>query len=214
MKPCVLGTQTGGRLLLAAALAASLGGCVSLFPKEKPVQLYRFEHAAAPATATSAVAAAASFTLKARVSGFDPAAASDRILSSTGDDTAYIAQARWVTPAVSLFDAALTRAFETQPGPASLLGPGEFAAADKRLFVDVETFEVRMDKARGAPPHVVVVVSAALEASGAAATRQERIFRADVPADANAMSAIIPAFDRAVTSVLDDVVSWVDRSSS
>jgi cholesterol transport system auxiliary component len=193
--------------LLGLAAVAVLGACVTVFPKEKPVQMYRFEDIAAPVAASPADR----FTVRASVSGFDPAAASDRILSATGDDTAYIAQARWVSPAISLFDTAVDRAFQAHGGPATLLAPGEVAAPDQRLFLDVETFEVRFDQARGAPPHVAIVVRAALEDTRKPAARSERLFRADVTADADAMSAIVTAFDRAVTNVLGQVVDWVDQ---
>jgi cholesterol transport system auxiliary component len=196
-------------LALGVSTAAlTLIGCVTIFPKEKPVRLYRFEDTAQPAKTP----APPRFTVRAKLGGFDPAAAGDRLLGATGDDTAYIGQARWVSPAVSLFEAAVTHAFETHGGAASLLGPGEFAAADKRLFIDVQTFEVRFDKARGVAPHVVIVVSAALESARNVSMPQERVFQADVAADADAMSAIVPAFDRAVTAVLGEIIEWMNQA--
>ena len=75
--------------------------------------------------------------------GFDRAAAGDRILTVTGTQAAYIKDARWVTSSVSLFDSALQRAFDADKGPARLVDRAEIVHADYVLKLDVRTFEAR-----------------------------------------------------------------------
>jgi cholesterol transport system auxiliary component len=197
------------RPLVFALAAAGLSGCVTVFPKEKAVQLYRFDDLA---TAPAAAPVPARFTVRATVSAFTAPAAGDRILSASGDNTAYIAQARWVSSARDEFGDALAHAFESHPGPAALLGPGEPVSADKRLFVQVDTFEVRFVDGPHTAPHVVIALRAALESARNPGMRQAREFQAEVPAEANAMSAIVPAFDKAVSDVLGQLVTWVDAA--
>ena len=195
------------RIAAAAMATLCLSGCISLLPKSKPAQLYRFGvGAAGPAPAR---VAGQSFTVRAASLTFERAAASDRILTVNGDETAYIAGSRWVTSAASLFDAAMTGAFERSQGPARLLASGEPAVADYTLKVDVRTFEARYVQGAGSAPTIVVEAYAALVKRGDL-TDQSRLFRAEAPATSNSLSAIAAAFDQAVGKVLDQMVAWVD----
>ena len=126
------------RLLAAAAAATVLAGCISVFPEADPSQLYRFEgrleqeRAAAPAGPT--------FGVFLPSSGFSEASSGDRILTMTGAEAAYIASARWVAPAEVLFQEAVERAFDANPGPARLVGRGGLGQADRTLRLDVRRF--------------------------------------------------------------------------
>jgi cholesterol transport system auxiliary component len=197
-----------GRLAAVAAIA-SLGGCISIFPKEKPAQLYRFEtHQAAPGAMQ---ASGPPFAVRATISSFDQAAATDRILTSRGSTTAYVGEARWVEPAASLLDEALHAAFE-QSGPAALLNRGDLAAADERLSLAVQTFEVRYAPGGSGPPTVVVRIHADLEAAKAPFARAERVFEVETPASSNTLGSIVEAYDGAVTQILGQIVAWVNTS--
>ncbi len=149
------------RGLAVALLALSLAGCISVFPKETPSQLYRFGYDAAPARRASPPGGA-SLAVQAAPTGFDRPAASDAILAITGDQAAYLKGARWVAPATTLFDDALTRAFDANAGPARLIGRGEATRPDYLLKLDVRAFETHYDRGEAAPPTVVVEVYAAL----------------------------------------------------
>jgi cholesterol transport system auxiliary component len=201
------------RLPLAAAGLAALGlaGCISLLPKEKPSQLYRFGEGP-PSEATSGPAAGApAFAVRLAPIGFDRPAATDRILTVSGDQTAYVAGARWVTSANVLFGSAVTRAFDAHGGPARLLAFGQLSHADLVLKIDVRTFEVRYPRVTGADPEVVVEAYGALiDPAAAVGSERGRLFQARVPAASNSVHAIAAAFDRAVTTVLSALTTWVD----
>jgi cholesterol transport system auxiliary component len=204
------------RALLAAALAACLCGCISVFPKEKPAQLYRFgDHAAATAEAQAGPAGSAAgpaFLVRARIGAFDRASAGDRILTAQGDERAYIAGARWVEPATTLVEAALRTAFEPS-APARLLAPGDLAAADARLALDVRTFEVRYPvHGTGKAPVIVVRIDAELEGAKPPFARSERLFDIETPAKADSVGAIVEAFDGAVGEALGQIVAWTNAS--
>ena len=104
------------RLAVVGACALALSGCISLLPKSKPAQLYRF--GAAPAAAPAATPHAIAVF---RTNGsFQGEAADDRILTVTGGKAAYIAESRWVAPADVLFNEAVANAFDaSQIGRAS-----------------------------------------------------------------------------------------------
>ena len=91
------------RSLAVAALAVSLSGCITLLPKTKPVGLYRFGEAQ---VSVAKGPPGTMFGVLKTPSAFTRAAAGDRILTSTSGEVAYIAGARWVSPAFVLFEEA------------------------------------------------------------------------------------------------------------
>lgn len=200
----------------AAVLTAALllTGCVSLLPKSKPALLYRFGPAE-PAAAEAPPAAAA--PARDRIVGlgrivFDSAADTDRILTVDGQSAAYIAGARWVSPAPVLFREALARTFQATPGAPRLAGGGAGLRAPALLSLEVEAFEARYDQGAGAPPLVVVRVHAALTGNQDHALLGERLISAQVRASANRQGAIAEAFQAAVQDVLGQIVAFTSRT--
>ena len=182
----------------ALALPLALGGCISVFPKTPPVQMYRFgEQVAAPA----APAAAPSLVQKGPTV-FPPASGGDRILAVTGDQSAYIGGARWVAPAANLFDAALLEAFDA-PGSPRLVARGEPLAAPSTLRLDVRVFEARYPG-----PVVKVQVRATLTRNQDRTLIGEKMFDVQAPASENRQGAIVAAFDQATSQVLAGVRDW------
>lgn len=196
------------RFALPALLALSLGGCVSLVPKTKPVHLYRFGETSAPAATAGTVGV---FRANA---DFPREAAGDRILTINGGKVAYLADTRWAAPATVLWDQAVLAAFDADPGPARLVSRGEPARADYVLRLDVRTFEARYEKGPKAPPVVVVRVRASMTRGVERSLVSEQIFEARAPAASNRVSAIVPAFDKAVAEVLRDVVAWTNGNAT
>ncbi|MES2896836.1 MAG: ABC-type transport auxiliary lipoprotein family protein [Pseudomonadota bacterium] len=196
----------------AAVLAVSLSGCVSLFPKSDPAQLYRFD-AAAPSAEQSAGRPAGQFGVVRGGGSFTRASAGDRILTVDGGEVAYVANSRWVAPAVTLFDEALAQAFDTNSGAARLISRGQTAKADYSLRVDVTRFEAVYDRGPKAAPLVVVNLRVAL-------TRADRtlagadLIEAQVRAGDNRVSAIVAAFDQAVGEALNGLVAWTNRTGA
>lgn len=197
------------RVLAVAALSVGLSGCISLFPKAKPASLYRFGEAevSVPKGPPGAM-----FGVLKTTSAFTRAAAGDRILTSTNGEVAYIADARWVSPAFVLFEEAVARAFENDPGRARLIGRGEVAKADLMLRLEVRTFEADYVNGPKTAPEVVVRVRGVLNRSQDRALVGDQVFEARVKAADNRVSAIVPAFDQATAKVLGDVVAWVNAA--
>ena len=189
----------------AMLLAAGLGlcGCITLFPKATPVQLYRF------GSETPKVSqAGAPFNLQRSATVFDRAAQSDAILTTSGTETAYVAGARWVAPAVVLFDEAVDRAFDASGGPAHVVPRGEMGSSGAGLKLDVQAFEARYPGTKDATPVILVRVDALLVRLSDRRTISQRTFEAQKPADANRVGAMVAAFDAATSDVVGQIVSW------
>lgn len=206
MSPMIRNTA---KVLAVAALAASLSACISVFPKTKAASLYRFGEAevSVPKGPPGAM-----FGVLKTPSAFTRAAAGDRILTSTNGEVAYIAGARWVSPAFVLFEEATARAFENDPGRARLIGRGEVAKADMMLRLEVRTFEADYVDGPKAAPEIVVRVRAVLNRSQDRALVGDQVFEAKVKAADNRVGAIVPAFDQATAKVLGDIVAWTNAA--
>ncbi|WP_310212553.1 ABC-type transport auxiliary lipoprotein family protein [Caulobacter sp. BE264] len=197
------------QIATATALALSLSACISVFPKSKPVGLYRFGDAevSAPKAPPGAM-----FGVLKSPTVFTRAAAGDRMLTSTQGEVAYIADARWVSPAFVLFEEAVANAFQSDPGRARLIGRGEIAKADLVLRLEVRTFEAQYVNGPKAAPEVVVRVRGVLNNNQDRALVGDQIFEARVKAADNRVSAIVPAYDQATAKVLGEVVGWVNAA--
>lgn len=195
------------RTLIAAALALSLAGCVSLFPKTEPAQLYRFE-ARIPATSG---AVGKPFTVLKAPTSFAKAAAGDGILTMSGGEAAYIGAARWVSPASVLFDEAAMRAFQDAGGPARLIGRGEIGRSDVYLKLDVRTFEARYDQGAKAAPIVVIEINAALTRNDQTLLGATTV-TASVRAGDNRVGPIVEAYNQATSQALGQLVGWVNSA--
>jgi cholesterol transport system auxiliary component len=201
-------------ILIAAALTVPLGGCVSLLPKTKPAQLYRFgEGLAAPASSTTASTANAFGVLKGPT-GFVRSSAGDRILAvSPGGEATYIAEARWVSAAAVLFDEALERAFDADPGRARLISRGEVGKAELMLKLDVRAFEADYRSGAKSAPTARVEVRALITRNLDRTLVSDEVFTAQVRAGDNRVGPITQAFDKAVAQVLSQVVATVNAAA-
>lgn len=194
--------------LALAAIAGALAGCITLFPKETPAQLYRFTYAPAQAVPTPSPGAS-SFTVRAVLAQFTRGASGDQILTARGASVGYIAGARWVETADLLMEDAIHAAFAGR-GPAAVFAKGELGPSDYRLTLAVAVFEARYLQGGGEPPTVVIEINAAFDKIGDPTARRERVFRAEVRAQANTVQAIVASFDTALTDVLNQLVGWTN----
>lgn len=201
--------RNAARALAVAGLTVALSGCISVFPKAKPASMYRFGggEVSAPKGPPGAM-----FGVLKAPSSFTRSAAGDRILTVTNGEVAYIAGARWVSPAFVLFEEAIAHAFETDPGRARLISRGEVAKADLVLRLEVRTFETDYVNGPKSAPEIVVRVRGVLNRNSDRALVGDQIFEARVMAADNRVSAIVPAYDEAVTKVLGDIVGWVNAA--
>ena len=193
---------------LAAALTAamSLSGCVSLLPKAKPAQLYRF---AVDAPAQPAAGDAQGVGLE--PVSFPREAMGDGILTVQGSQTSYIGGARWVGPAAVLFRQALDQAFDASAPRIRLRARGEPGRLAASLNLDVTRFEADYSDPKGAPT-VRVTVRARLSAPDATPIAAET-FDASEPAPDNRVSVIVDAYNRAGSKALTGLAQWVERNT-
>ncbi|WP_340645387.1 ABC-type transport auxiliary lipoprotein family protein [Phenylobacterium sp.] len=200
------------RLSAVALTAVALSGCISLFPKSKPAQLYQFAYTA-PTEASDATVSRSVGVLKLS-SSFVKAAAGDRIMTVTGaSDVAYIAEARWASPASVLFEEAVNGAFDRENSAVRLISRGEIGQSNHILKLDVTDFEVVYTSPK-ARPQVLVTVHATLTRSGDRTVAAERTFTERVQAGEDRQGAIVGAFNAATSQVLSDLVAWTASSTA
>jgi cholesterol transport system auxiliary component len=196
------------RLAAVGVCALALSGCISLLPKSKPAQLYRFGAAPAAAPSPSLSPARPSAVAVFRTNGsFQGEAADDRILTVTGGKAAYIAASRWVAPAEILFNEAVANAFDSSP--VRLIARGQQGRFAYALRTDVRSFEVRYDSGPNAAPTVVVRLHAALTRTDQSNVG-EQDFEARVPAADNRVGEIVAAYNKAVADVVGKLVAWTE----
>lgn len=202
MRPVARPNAAWARAAVIGFVAVALAGCVSLVPKSKPSQLYRFgvPTVAAPER-TDPVGV---FRAAGR---FQREAAGDRILTINGDRAAYIAEVRWVAPAEALFDEAVMTAFESA-SRIRLVTRGESVRARHSLRLDVRNFETRYE-ADGAPT-VVIRVRAVLALGPGVSKVSEQIFEASARAERNRVGSIVTAYNEALAKVLGEIVAWTN----
>lgn len=198
------------RLAVVGAAALALSGCVSLLPKSKPVDLYRFGQ---PVAAEALTAPVGQVGVLRATAIFQRESAGDRLLTISEGKAAYVAETRWVAPAAVLWDAAVLAAFDSDPGHVRIISRGEPTTAAYILRLDVRNFETQYDRGPKAAPVVVVRVRGALTSGTSGGVVSERIFEKRVRADDNRVSAIVPAYDKAVADVLAEVVAWTGENA-
>ena len=181
--------STLSKLAFTAAAVLALGGC-ALLSTPDPVQTYRFGGPAAASAAGEGQAGLRQVNLR-RVQ-FPEAVEGDRLLGVTGAETAYIAEARWVSPASDLYMESLENAFAAQATRVRLIGPRELIRGGRTLDIDVRAFEARYE-APGAVPTVVVTARARLLALPDRTVAAERTYTVQQPAAANRVSALCEA---------------------
>jgi len=192
------------RATLAIAAALSLSGCVgALLGGGKPDTLYRFGPVAA-GTIPQATAAPRR-TLALPVPQFSPATAGDRILTTQGSEISYIKGVRWVSPAPTLYAAALDATVATRAPDIAVA-----TRASGILTVSVNRFEASYSRA-GAGAPVIHVDGVAFLADRATKTIVGRLrFSGTASAAANTGPAIIAAFDAATMQSVTQIVDWAN----
>lgn len=194
------------RLLAVSSLAIALTGC-SLLKAPPVVQMYRFGSDAGTATTLPVTAPSVSL----RLIEFPEAAETDRLLGVTGNQAAYIAGARWVTPAPALYSDSLETAFAGQAQRVRLIGGREGVRGDQTLDIDVQSFEARYD-APGSAPTVVVAARARLMRDREILA--EQTFTVRQPATENRLETIVQAFETATRDLNSQIVGWVDTNAT
>lgn len=197
---------------VVAVAAVSLSACISLFPKSKPAQLYRFDGVSA--VESSAQAPAVRTGVVRIRGGFNNAAAADRIMTVDGAEVSYLANSRWAEPAVTMFEEAVTRAFGKANGPVRLAARGEPGRAPYALRLDVERFEAVYDHGEKAAPDVRVEVHMTLVRAADRTVVKDLAIATHARAGDNRVAAIVQAFDSAVGEALKQVVAATNEGAT
>ena len=195
---------------IALTLTAMVLSACALLSTPDPVQTYRFGGVAASSAAASVTASPVQVTLR-RVE-FPKAVGGDRLLGVTGTETAYIAGARWVSPAADLYMESIENAFAAQATRVRLIGPRELTRGQRSLDIDIRAFEARYD-APGLAPTIVVTARARLLTLPERTVAAEKVFTVEQPASANRVSSIVEAFDLATRDINARIVAWTDASA-
>lgn len=194
---------------IALASVFALCACVTVFPRDKPVTLYRL---ALPAESTAPSPHSVNVLLS--HGSFASAAADDRIIAVSNDRVFYVAGARWTEPAESLFYTTAVRIFDAHRGPTRLVRRGTPAPTAYMLDLSVERFETEYGADATAAPTVVVAFHALLVRSSDHMIVGDQSFEARSSTQGNRISAFIPAYDQALADSVGRLAAWVDERVS
>jgi cholesterol transport system auxiliary component len=202
--------MTRNRLLLLL-LPLALAGCGGLLGGGPPAELYRFGGVAQPAEAP-APETGRSILVSYSGAAFEAESGGDRILTATGASVSYVAAARWVAPASDLFDGALLRSLDGLSPAIRIVRPGDVSRPDFTLAVDVRRFEAVYLGAEA--PEALVEANVRLIRRSDRMIVGEWPVAAREPADANRVTSIVAAFDRATAAVTARINDHVGRTAA
>jgi cholesterol transport system auxiliary component len=197
------------RQVCIALTLVGLSACVTVLPETDPVTLYRLDAEVPPAQGS---AAGPPLYLLGTPTRFSAAAATDRIMTVTDGEVAYLAGARWASPAPVLFDEALSRAFDSGAVETSLVGYDGAARARHVLRLEVREFVAFYQAGAPAAPVVRLRVVASIVRRQDGSLISEQAFDVRTPAAANRVSTVVEAFDSALGQVLGEIVAWADQA--
>jgi cholesterol transport system auxiliary component len=191
--------------------AIALTGCVTLLPKTKPAQLYRFgytpelveQKAEAAGTAGRAVGMAPTGIVFGTVT-FPQDSAGDRIVTVEGSQVAYVAEARWTSAASGLFKDAISTGF-ARGGQSVTLEPRGPTAANFRLDISVRKFETDYKRNR---PTVSVALDARLIRLSDRMVVGQKFISADIPVRKSDMSLMADGYNEATTQVVTSLIDF------
>ena len=194
--------------------AVALSGCVTLLPKTKPAQLYRFgytpEHVEqkAQAAATAGAVGKAPTGIVFGTVTFPQDSAGDRIVTVEGSEVAYVAEARWTSSASGMFKDAISTGF-ARSGQTVTLEPRGPTAANFRLDISVRKFETNYTRNR---PTVSVALDARLIRLSDRMVVGQKYISADVPVRKSDMSLMADGYNEATTQVVTGLIAFSEEA--
>jgi cholesterol transport system auxiliary component len=198
--------------VLGAALA--LTGCVTLLPKTKPAQLYRFGYTPELVEQKAEAAGTAGAVGKTPVGivfgtvTFPQDSAGDRIVTVEGSEVAYVAEARWTSGAAGLFKDAISTGF-ARGGQTVTLEPRGPTAANFRLDISVRKFETDYTRNR---PTVSVALDARLIRLSDRMVVGQKFISADVAVRKSDMSLMADGYNQATTQVVSGLIAFSEEA--
>ncbi|HEY5711360.1 MAG TPA: ABC-type transport auxiliary lipoprotein family protein [Allosphingosinicella sp.] len=182
-------------------LVFMLGGCGGLLGGGGSADLYRFGIQPVAETETALPDATRPISIFYAGANFEPAIDGDRILTVTGSQAAYVAGARWISPASELFDSATRRAFNRRMPSARMVRLVGAPPPDYAVGIEVRRFEADYVGGAAAPPEIVIETRVRL------VRWSDRSLVAEWPvvsremAQENRVATIVDAFDRGTNMV-------------
>ncbi len=194
-------------------LSAGLSGCITLLPKQKPVQLYRFAfHPELIERANQAATPDAPDTGRTGIAlgniDFPQDSAGDRIVTVEGSDVSYIADARWTEGAQGLFNDAVSTGFARSAHTVALQPRGPGAGA-YRLDLSVRKFET--DYQRNHPTVSIAIDARIIRASDRSIVAQ-RYVTSDIAVKRNDMSQMVDGYNEAVTQAIAGLIGFSEET--
>jgi cholesterol transport system auxiliary component len=189
-------------LAALSGLALMLSGCGSLLGGGRPAELYRFGSQPAGQAQGVEASAARPVTILYVGANFESVADTDRILTVTGSQAAYVAGARWIAPASDLFDGAIRQAFDHRTTAARIVRLRSVPLPDYALGIDVRRFEADYVGGAAAPPQIVIETRVRLMRWADRVVIAEWPVESREAAQENRIATIVDAFDRGTSTVV------------
>jgi cholesterol transport system auxiliary component len=199
------------KTLLVAGLAVSLSGCVTLLPKTKPAQLYRFGYEPALVEEKALTELRPSLPPLGIIFGgitFPKDSSGDQILTVDGAQASYVAEARWTTGASSLFTDAVTTGF-ARTAKTVTLEPRVPTAANYRIDISVRKFQTDYTRNK---PTVSIAVDARLIRISDRVVVGKKFITADVAVRKNDMSQMADGYNQATTQVVAGLIEFSEAT--
>ena len=184
-------------IAVAALLAALLGGCGG---GAAPLT---FDLTALPASGRP-IAAGRSIAVSEPVS-IQPFEADRIIVREPGGSLSFLGGGQWADRLPRLIQSRIIQSLENSGRLRSVSRPGDKVVADYQLISEIRAFDVQ-----AASGEAVVDLSLKLVADGTGKVTAARIFTARVPVAKVDSGNGARALDQALTTVLADVVRWVN----
>ncbi|GJD36539.1 ABC-type transport auxiliary lipoprotein family protein [Methylobacterium aerolatum] len=180
----------------ALLLAAALGGCGGSAP-------LTFDLAALPVGGRPAVTGRA--IVVAEPVGIQPFEADRIIVRQAGGSLSFLGGGQWADRLPRLIQTRMIQSLENAGRLRSVSRPGDKVVADYQLISEIRAFDIQT-----ATGEAVVDLSVKLVADGTGRVTAARIFTARVPVASIDAGAGAQALDRALVTVLGDIVRWVN----
>lgn len=197
-------------LALAGLSALALTGCVSLLPETEPVAVYRLsspEPRQADGEIDRVIVEIERPMAPAGLNG-------DEIAIQVSDQhLAYMAGARWISPAPSLVQNLVIDTFHSDDTGIDPVRPADAVRGEYELRLDLREFEAAYDQGADSAPVVRVRIAARLIRESGREFIGAQVFSAQVRARENRAGAIIDAFNAASSEAVDELARWTaDRT--
>lgn len=190
------------RLLAAATLLSMTTlttGCGGLLGGGKPAALYQFGEVAMDQAGDPPTPIGRPLVLLYAGSSFERQIRGDRILTTTGNQAAYIAKTRWTAPARELFDSVALRRLQGISPQITVVRIGQRPVVDYLLSIDVRRFEADYSRHSEAPDAVIDARAQLVRVADRAIVGDWVVVQRE-PAQENRVTAIVAAFDRATAT--------------